>query len=420
MGFFFRHGGCSGAAMRFQSLFFLVLGLPLWSACGSTTVETPSSELLPACQRLVAKRTEYAKRCFGYSDNDGVQKAYVDSCVGIASAAGSTLTLSDIDACSAALASPECQSGPGYPSCTAYGSNVLYPGHDKKGTLAAGEGCAAQLQCESGYCSSSGQSCGVCENALKLGEACGPSPDHCIEGWCIEGTCQLTGKKPGEMCIDYGGGDCQEIAFCKPIASTGIDGICTLRGQSGAACDDDSACVLGLYCNAGTCAEPGAPGTICNASQRCMDGVCTGGVCQAYAWGLDVGEDCSVGYCRSDLQCDEGHHCVAFPFAAAGQPCAVPGTPDTYCAPGLYCHREGCVNGDCPSPGDCRKMPEAGEHCTPFAGCADTASCVGFDGSDPNKGTCVHLGIEKEPCPCEEGLTCAGDTCLPFGQSACP
>ena len=398
--------------MRTRS--FLTFVLPFLFACGASVAE-PSSDLIASCQKLGATSVDYLARCGGSTSSIAHEQAYVDTCVGIATAPGAQLAVADIDACTAQLASTCGVLGP---SCFGYGGNLLYPNHDKPGTHKPGESCFADLQCDSGYCGAASDACGACQRPRRLGESCAGANDLCVDGgaWCSDGVCDYPGTKVGGDCTTYGGGDCQKSLFCKPAEPSGLQGKCALRAAIGGACTDDTGCVSGAFCEAGTCGALLADGAVCQTYPACLSSTCIAGACRTLHAGLVVGEDCSVDFCRLDLLCTDAHICAKRDYLPAGATCMGPSEPSS-CAPGLYCDYA-CTNGDC-QPGVCLAQPKAGAHCSSLGTCAADALCSGFSSTDLNKGLCQKLGGAGEACPCTEELACVAGACAAFGAAVC-
>jgi hypothetical protein len=425
--------------MRTRS--FLAFALPFLFACGSSVAEAPS-ELTTSCQDLGAQAVDYLARCGGDPSSAAHRQAYVDACVGIVTAPGAQLTVTDVDACTAQLAGACDLVGP---SCFGYGGNLLYPNHDRPGTRAPGESCFTDVQCDSGYCGADFGACGACQEPRKLGESCAGANDLCVDGgaWCLAGSCAYPGSKLGEDCTTYGGGDCQESLFCKPLEPNGLEGKCAPPGGPGAACGqgllcavgffcdgaacaaqaaiggacaDDTGCVTGAFCHAGSCSAPLPDGAVCDASSGCLSGACRAGTCHTLHTGLVEGADCSVDYCRPDLTCTDTQVCARPNYLPAGAKCLGTSEP-SLCAPGLYCDYA-CAGGDC-GPSVCVALPKAGEHCSSIATCADDATCTNFSSTDLNQGLCVKLGGVGEACPCTEELACVAGACAAFGAAVC-
>jgi hypothetical protein len=169
------------------------------AACGSTgPTGSAESAFAAACEHFAAQRAAYEERCpqfaYGHPD-DPDPRATAASCVGVATAPGSLLTVEDVDACTEALGGA-CVIEGLYPACVGFGANQLYPGHDRKGALHPGEGCVADLQCDTGYCgagSNPESACGACVVPRGHLEGCTGPFDRCTgDTTCTGGTCQLS------------------------------------------------------------------------------------------------------------------------------------------------------------------------------------------------------------------------------------
>jgi hypothetical protein len=400
--------------MKLTYLRFVPFVLPLLAACGS--VQTESDELTAACKSLFENRVAYEKSCLAYDPRPQDEQANVDSCVGVATAPGSLLQPADIAACANELGKLTCAQDGSYPACAGYGADLLYPNHDKKGAGLPGDGCVAQLQCDSGYCGSFGQDCGQCQSARALFESCTGPFDTCMDGDCIDGVCQLFGKKAGEACIDYGGGDCQETLFCKPTVASEIDGVCVALGETGAPCDNATECTEGHFCKDQVCTAKAADGASCKEYEGCVH-LCIDGVCAKMKVGLEENEDCSSGVCGSGLTCED-NVCKPPVYLPKGSACGSgssgSGIP---CAPEQRCNL-GCLPGPCATSGVCVDLPKPGEPCMDFL-CGPESICTDFNPSEGRYGVCTKRGVEGEPCPCSEALACVAGKCIPFGAAVC-
>jgi hypothetical protein len=411
------HGWLRGGCFVAGVFAFLIFGcgpveipIDVGAACHDLVVRRCESVEIPtdvvaACHDLFLRRVAFSQRCTGpgLPSYNADEQAFVDACAGIATSPGVTLTSLDIEACADQMDASPCLGGGVFPSCVGYRGDLLYPEHDKKGTFAPGEGCFANVQCDSGYCDYSViEACGVCKRPRALGESCGEATDLCVEGGCREGTCQLEGKKLGEDCTGHGI-ECQSTLYCKQTK-------CVALGQAGASCDASTYCADGLTCQAGACVTLTADGAGCSDDFVCFSGWCNGGTCTTKPTGLTEGESCSVGYCRAELRCDESQVCVAPTYVPEGADCT-----SSTCERGLYCHQECSPGSGCQGTSTCRTYPQPGEHCTPYAACAPGAYCVGFDPTDLTKSTCVKLGGEGEACPCAFELACISDVCVAYG-----
>jgi hypothetical protein len=384
------------------------------TACGST-VDKPA-DIASACASFVASRHAYEAACPVPGASTAADESTIASCIGLATAPGARISPADIEACSAELSSLACAENGSYPSCAGHGQNMLFPSHDKKGTLAAGEACVAHMQCASGYCGAFWGECGACVIPRALGEACDGEFDSCTEGNCISGKCALPGVTEGEKCINYGGGDCQSTLFCE-VAMGAFEGVCVKRGETGAACAESPQCVDGLYCAGGACAAKLPDGASCGAGDECVS-ICIDGVCRAPKMGLGPGADCQFDSCAPDLSCSADLVCVERTYLDEGAPCTNWNTAGAPCAPGLYCDLP-CTGGDCSGDGVCAKLPGPGEACTYAVQCAEGSLCMDFMPGQGNSGVCTKLGELGEACPCADDLACVADTCVAFGEAMC-
>ncbi|MDI1452138.1 hypothetical protein [Polyangium sp. 6x1] len=371
-------------------------------------VEIPS-DVVSACHDLFLRRITFAERCTGpvAAPSAADEQAFVDRCAGIATAPGVTLTSLDIKACADQMDTSPCLGGGVFPPCIGHSGDLLYPEHDKKGSFAPGEVCFADVQCDSGYCDHSVfENCGVCKRARANGESCGDAMDLCAFGGCTGGTCQPAGKPLGADCTTHGI-ECQPALYCK------VDK-CVPRDPAGAPCDGSTYCADGLSCLSGVCTKLAADGAACADDVTCASSWCNAGTCTSRPTGLTEGEDCSKGFCRADLLCDESQVCTAPMYLPEGAACTSANFPKVMCTPGLYCH-EPCSPGMGCQEGVCRPPPQPGENCTPNADCGPGARCEGFDPTDLTKGVCMKLGGVGEACPCVFDLACVSGVCVAYG-----
>lgn len=187
---------------------------------------------------------------------------------------------------------------------------------DFKGSLAGGAPCVDKVQCQSGRCATGtenpivqGYTCGTCQVAQSLGEACNRAPT-CTEGnGCFaltpdaaypDFTClPITEAKTGEHCDDLST-ICASGLYCDRDASTcslpaklgeacapqrpcapplicwGSPAVCRSRSSACAACGEDCNCTLNLGCSSGRCAVTWVPpGGTCDGERRlCLVGDC--------------------------------------------------------------------------------------------------------------------------------------------------
>jgi len=381
-----------------------VLACCLLYACGpASSVSATEQQLVAACRGLVEQRAAFDERCSPEQNRPAAAQAAIESCVATVTALGSTLSVADVTACSAQVRQSACLAS-GYPSCTGYEAALIYPNHDRKGTLAPGADCFASAQCDSGHCSGSPSECGHCERQRAIGESCEEAWDVCPDdSACTDGTCQPLGLRAGETCAFSG--SCQASLFCKA-------GVCAPLGEAGDSCDG-AGCAQGYSCTDSKCVALAATGERCESANGCVTGVCRAGRCTEPVYGLAKGEDCSFGYCQADLVCDEStKRCKTFPFVPNGGTCLDFGAVTDQCD---YRRSECniiCPAGEtCPETGTCAALPKPGEHCSRLGRCEDGSVCVDFDPSDLSKGRCVKAGADGEACPCNTGLACIEGRC---------
>jgi hypothetical protein len=187
---------------------------------------------------------------------------------------GSGMTESNILACEASLATATCSDvfANNLPACTF------------RGTLADGATCGDNSQCVGGFCSHSGNLCGVCASKGAAGATCSSgSNDECQTGLVC-----TTGK------------------------------ICAQPATVGAACDDTT--------------KPCLTGAFCTAAKTCALTVAAGQDCPGAYMNFGNGTVCFGKGTAASPQT-----CAQIGTASAGQPCGLaPGTglPATLCAPG--------------------------------------------------------------------------------------
>ncbi len=363
----------------------------LSAACGAMNGGGSADPITAACTRLVHVRNGFSTTCSAWGEPVLDDEATIATCVGIATAAGVTVTAGDIASCSAEVCAAGCQTG-GLPSCVGNAQELLFPGFQKKGTLTAGEGCFTHLQCQSGVCSSGADGCGQCLTTKQAGEDCSGPLDVCV-GYtvsCANGVCEPSGKKEGEACISYGGGDCQSTLFCETPDPQSIDGTCVPRAKSGQACSAQDECAAGLFCKAGSCTGYLPDGAACGPDDLCASSYCVNGACGIPQMGLHVGDDCSAAMvCRDGLECDQGV-CIPMKYVPEGAECDLGGAG--FCAPDQICDNPSCPLGPCVEPLHCLPAPGEGEPCGSYLQCAEGHACVGYSFEDGERGTCAKLG----------------------------
>lgn len=380
------------------------------------SIEIPA-DVLSACQDLLAQHIARNERCMAphFYRTEAEKKVFVETCSRIATAPGVTLTALDIQACAEQFEGLECHLGL-YPSCVGYGGDLLYPGHDKKGTFELGDVCFANIQCASGYCDQTiPDLCGECKRGRAENESCGEKTDVCIGSLgCVDGKCEPPGARLGESCWGKGV-NCQPAWYCKWNGSS--DSVCAVREKEGASCHSSNDCEFGTSCQGEICTKLLPSGANCSDDSMCSTWWCNGGVCETNTKTLPTdqgeGEQCSQGYCRDDLVCNKSRVCAVQTLLSEGSACSRSDDPEVACDTGLYCD-EDCSNGSCN--GACRSWPQPGSPCARYFGCARGARCTDFDPTDVSKSLCIKLGEPGEPCPCLDGLACVSGQCVVYGS----
>ena len=249
---------------------------------------------------------------------------------------------------------------------TCLGGDCCTPECENK-LCGAANGCAGPCM---GPCFGANQVCDlgtcVCEFDT-CGDACCASDELCLAGECVPCIGDCVGKNCG---VDDGCGNA-------------CDGPCPLANQ---ACDSD---VGACYCEFASC------GTACCAQGQ----ACSGGKC------VDCVADCDGKSCGDDSGC--GYPCDG--------PCAGPfeicnfgacGCTETKCLGACCAPGEDCVNGACCMT-DCE-----GKVCGEADGCGGTCqgACTGeYTVCAGGQCLCEHIECFGECC--QEGSTCANDTC---------
>lgn len=281
---------------------------------------------------------------------------------------------------------------------------------------------------------------------LLAGATCQPDYATIVPG-CLSGAVP-SGLRPAVA----PGGACErweECASGRCTGELGCPGTCVAHQPAvGAACDHDTLCADGLFCDEDACKPRGDVGEPCRGHwQACKPGL----VCQGFVAAIDddhyrtieqpgtcqrprgAGEPCrrvSLGDdCEADLFCD---------FAAARPTCRArlpEGTACPWldaCADGLAC--DGIVlaphaasNGSgmraLQQPGVCRPFGDHGSACDPTAAatlcpastrctpagtcarrggdgdaCGESADCLPYHACDPKRRTCVAQGDFGDRC----------------------
>jgi hypothetical protein len=222
------------------------------------------------------------------------------------------------------------------------------------GTVALGEGCDRDIECEgSAYCALSAACPGTCTARHARGEAC--LEENECEGAlaCVAGSC-LAPAGAQEAC--GAGSPCNLASLCVgAIVSQGVNGTCvrladSFAAQEGDACDFNAAkyCADGLSCVVSAVGHSGGVVAYCEKPSA-RDAAC------------------SFGF---PTPCPDGQYCDADPRAGSydGTCRALPGTDQACvrvsgaptCAAGL-----GCIN----ALGVCKPVGRNGQACSDDAQC---------------------------------------------------
>ena len=309
--------------------------------------------------------------------------------------------------------------------------------------------CPDEMGCyQGGCCHFEGQACeaanaafGCCEGLVCDDGTCVPTAgtcetdDDCLDGWgccdqvCYDlqtdnnhcGACDLV-CLPGTVCFE---------GACEATECVQTDEPCPENCVAGERCDQ----CCGGYCGGDSVCYPCGPGTACETSDECCEGLsCCEGTC------VDLANDplycgdcetscpesddpfqcqrpvCRVGVCEYDVA-EEGTACVEGDetFACCDGVCtdllndfAHCGACGVTCDEGwLCCGEEGCT--------DVQNNPE---HCGAcYFTCDDGLGCY--------QGECCHFegetcGADNEGFGCCEGFVCQDGTCAPTTTTCTP
>jgi len=305
------------------------------------------------------------------------------------------------------------------------------------GTVANGASCENDKVCVSRWCKGVNQKsatnttgCGVCTEAIKVGEAC--KDNGCTVGsGCIGEKCVADGTVAvGAACS--GGSECVANAYCDFGPKMG-KATCVKYAASGEACKgpkDPNTCAGGLTCLAaaiegksGTCGAARKLGDPCNAIDEPWN------IQKLYERGGDCGPSLACGVtvefdgktlpkpvcvaqkkmgaaCTSSWECGMldatcvSGKCAAWP--AIGQPCLKTFAFGQTCAQNAMCGKDG----------NCAALPKLGEACT--GQCAEGLSCKFVPGA--NEGKCANQPAAGDACEQDmdcgysyKGLICGAD-----------
>lgn len=374
-----------------------------------------STTISGACRAYVAALALHFSLCqMGVIFRPPTDAAELDEmaagCEVVMLAPGSTVTAADIDACTNAVHASMCET---LPACSDGDATMFAPALGKVGTLSPGSPCVADLQCDSGACSATGSTCGVCLRLRAHGESCNQSTDLCKGaaggvGFCDAGTCN-TGES-GDTCGPMGGNHCAQGYFCKLVQD--IKGVCTANLPIGAPCAGNvwQSCIDGV-CHDGTCTATVPVGGTCGPDDICTPSSnCIAGTCVASDTSARLGQPCDAGHPCGKSQVCEGVCKLALKPAPTGsftkgEACQ----SQSDCEAGLACILFVCT-----------PEPTVGAPCLQYDLCWNRdLFCDG--------GTCAARGHVGVPCAgpdgvvstCMPGLLCLHNTCSHVGPAIC-
>jgi hypothetical protein len=255
----------------------------------------------------------------------------------------------------------------------------------------AGEPCACDSQCATGFCQA-----GICCG----GEACGARPlgatcqkdNQCDSSFCADGFCCNVGCKGG--CFSCNQPEREGECLPLPAGAADLHGVCRKDapetcGQSGL-CNGQGGCAkytAGSACGVASCSGPhtSIPGAECDGNGACVKGAA--------------------------LECA--------PFLCEGTSCRVTCTADTQCvAPAV------CSNGSCGKRGKGQTCSVASDCASGF--CTDGVCCESACGgrcqfcANPNaRGSCVPVKADVVDPRAAAGNKDPAQVCLDGGPGAC-
>jgi len=271
-----------------------------------------------------------------YGDMDTCLSREALQCQNQAKATGSGSNPAHIERCVSAVADE---------ACADFFDNVPPPACIPGGSRAAGEPCAFNSQCSSGYCGGTA---------------------HAICGSC--------GTAPGA------GGDCTTSNCGRDLICVASTDLCQSRGSEGALCSSALPCRSDLNCTLMTTTNP-TNGATADMMSSCAVAGMAGAACGTNTSNCDGMQGLYCGGTKG------ARTCMGVSYAAAGAACGM-------LADGTHAM---CIAGDCYANGGLATGTDAGT-CTGFAGdgqpcdaelgptCLAPARCVTTNGS---KGVCT-------------------------------
>jgi hypothetical protein len=189
------------------------------------------------------------------------------------------------------------------------------------GTVANGGPCYGDIDCQAGWCSSSGSVCpGTCQAFAQLGQSC--SASVCAPNLTCDSTCKAPSAAGGPCPCGAGlwcsGTTCaaqKTSGACSASEECAIGYVCTgtptttcqaLVGLNGNCTGNPELCGLGYTCSANACVPWPSVGQACS-------GPCIGGYCDLFAMSptcvayKTAGQTCPLGFeCAPSLACTAG------------------------------------------------------------------------------------------------------------------
>ena len=252
-----------------------------------------------------------------------------------------------------------------------------------------GEGCAADAECSSSYCSNGA----CCQNDGTDPLCCGPAVG------CPTGGCAALVFTPDSVC------DALKSACTSP-APEACDGENPCVDY---ACDVAAGCTTAPVAPGTTCGEPSCAGDVLTPAPLCVGQSCTPTEPQLCAGGLTC---LDTGSCRATCAAQE--HCQVG-WYCDGQGCAPKHSNGAACAAGVECSSGYCEGGICCDSGKCCSSPaDCGDQnvCTADACVANQCLYTNVDGAQCAAAACDPEGNLVTAKTCEGGACAAGGTTL--------
>ena len=242
-------------------------------------------------------------------------------------------------------------------------------------------------------CASDGSACGgSCDGSSRAACAYPVDSTVCRAGSCTAGVATLEAR-----CAGTGG--------CPPLQTQACGAFTCGPSACLGTCSVDGECAGGAWCSGGVCTQKGDPGAACGASNQCATGFCADGVCCDKACRGQC-EACDVpgfaGTCSPVAGPPRGTRpaCASDATVCAG---TCDGTSTAACAyPGAAtaCRAASCSGGTATLPGSC----DGTGSCPP----AELQPCGAFAcGATSCLGSCAADG------DCSPGNWCSGGVCVP-------